>query len=682
MRPRFLPRMRVPKSVGRLSCSLISFSNLSIKYFSNYKRQSIFLLAGLLILCSCAGGNNQVISSPKEVAPPPDYSTPMTLDEKSKKMQTLAIAVQECKSDPDCLIRVSREIEKLNKIETSGQPFQQSQDKPKPLSLGAVPPGRPLCGKKVRADDVRRILSAWLIKIEPKLPPDLRRKIENEMAGYPKSGPPDVSPISFTVSANQEMREFKPEIKRRDWGYAWQGLAYTLAGIMADNDENMINLGVWCFIKGALLQLEAAHLGNVGFILILMGELDDASTVLCYAAAMDSLNPSVNNNLAFVLTEQGRNKEALMASLRAAALRPDSRRYRKNMSEYARAAGLNPNDLSLNPAGPNSAGIVQSRARNTKSYQQAVAIVGSEKQNFQRLFMKNNKYYSSKFYAQYPSSPVADYERKQMQLGRDYQKCVDDCQDSFRCDAGCRCDPPYLQKMYRASIDIYDALVFVLEEWQLKNLNDLETHYQRSLAALNGIQGLSPYEYSEMVRLLYMGDDFVIKTIESNAKLLEPHEATIPMLKGQYRQSMAECARTIREAETTDPSDYYGRRPIVLKRLDSDSGRIWNIYLGVGSLTLEPGGTIKVDVSVAPWASAKLMYNVKTNDFGLGVGIGLSEKRLPGSLTKLMFKTAVKTEMVLMYDTVKGVSLGLDAGLSPKIGVLPGKPTAGLELLR
>lgn len=643
----------------------------------------VLLTFSLLILCPSARAENTIIPSSREKPPAVASGSTMTLEETLRKLEEAERAIKECGTDFECIKRIARDLEGLNTAQQTEEHNPTNRERPKPLSLDSVPPAYPLYGNHPNADEVRRILTAWLGRIDPELPVDICRQIERQMAGYPRNGRPSDDPISFSMTESEQTRDFEVKIHRQDWGYVWQGLAYTLNGIKAGGDDAMIGLGLWCFIRAALLHLEPNHLGNIGVCLILKGALNDASTVLCYAAAQDSLDPGVHNNLAYVLAKQGRNEEAFAAALRAAALNPDSQRYRKSVAQYAKAAGLNPEDLSFDPARPGPAGGTQSLKKpknsqlNVAAYSEAVSKVGSQIQAFNKLFEENSRYYGANFYSQYPGL-AAEYERKLEQLGRDAARCEDTYRNSGTWKITCLCTLPYLKQQYRASMAIYDALVSVLEEWQLKDLNDLKNMYLLSLAALHGIRGLSPHEYCEMVRLARFDYERVLDTIESHALLLDPYLATPPYILGYLRQTLLECRDKIRDSEMIDPGEFYGRRPLLIKRLEHDAGRKWNLWLPVGSISAD-WNTIDVDLALTPLASGKLKHDARTNDIEVGLGIGLNHKRFPGFAQKL-FKDYLKFELIASYHTAKGVQVYVEHGLSPQYGAMPGKPTARLQI--
>ena len=384
---------------------------------------------------------------------------------------------------------------------------------------------------------------------------------------------------------------------------------------------------------------------------------------------------------AFVLAEQGRNDAALAAALRAMALRPASQRYRQNVNEYARAAGVNPKDLSCDPAWKNPGAPVPGRKWNLKAIEKATGVFGEEIQNIHRLLEQNQQYYGRNFEGKYPGL-TADFEKKLERISQRYDACHEKCQDSYGCNDDCQCSLSFLRESYLASVDCYNALAYVLEEWQKKDLNDLEAYYQRTLAALNAIEGLSPYDYCEYMRGLHLDYDSALDRIESHSVMLDRPAAQPPVFLRLYKRQVAECGRELKKSEKIDPSQKINRRPPVIKRSTDDSGREWNIWLGVGSITVHPNGAINLDVSITPVISGKLMYNTRTYDMGVGLGIGLTAKYLPGQAAKMIFKDKLKLELVISYDTAKGVTAGLDAGLSPKYGAMPGKPTAQLEIFR
>ena len=121
----------------------------------------------------------------------------MSAEEKARIQEAVAKAEKECRGDPECLARLHRMVEQITQPRPAPPASQTRMDEPQALTLGAIPAAAPLCDKPVPAATVRKILDAWLGKLESGLPGDLRRQIDTEMAGYPQNMPAGAMPISL-----------------------------------------------------------------------------------------------------------------------------------------------------------------------------------------------------------------------------------------------------------------------------------------------------------------------------------------------------------------------------------------------------------------------------------------------------------------------------------------------------
>jgi hypothetical protein len=143
--------------------------------------------------------------------------------------------------------------------------------------------------------DTEALIRQYLEEMRNQVRLDVRQAVEEYVAKLPLDAPGEEA-----VVVTGEGTSFSYEPRRRDWGYAVHGMAFTMAGNDSAQGGDWLKLAFWCYLEAAALDPEEVeHLSNVGFHLNLRGEFADAKNVLLYARSFDENNVSVADNLAY-----------------------------------------------------------------------------------------------------------------------------------------------------------------------------------------------------------------------------------------------------------------------------------------------------------------------------------------------------------------------------------------------
>ena len=203
--------------------------------------------------------------------------------------------------------------------------------------------------------EIEALLNALRNEIVNTIPAVTRQTVEAYVSAYPLQAVDQSAPIAVKASEG-EVAELTVVVGRRDWAYASAGVEYTFLGIFGEGQASLLDTALWCFLEAALLRPdESEHLINVAFHLNERGQYVQAQQVLEFAQLLDPTSPGLNNNLAYVLSKQGRALQAISKARTALNGGQNVSFFKERLGYYLQSADLaGAADLTLQPDSPDT----------------------------------------------------------------------------------------------------------------------------------------------------------------------------------------------------------------------------------------------------------------------------------------------------------------------------------------
>jgi hypothetical protein len=532
--------------------------------------------------------------------------------------------------------------------------------------------------------EIRAILVKWRDTIKPTLNQAHVAEVEKQANALPLENPQGTFPVTYDDSETDSAVDVKTKANRRDWAYALDGFLYTLIGGVGDGQADKLDLGFWCFIEAALLQMIPDHLNAIAFHLNERGEYDDAISVLHYVCSLNPYLPSARNNLAYALSGKGDHKSAYNEMSQAVSLSPDNERFKKKLKYYADQAGINV------PKDPSGQAAQTPSAMPSQAYLSVFQSIVSANQTFHTEFMNHrwNTIFNSCYSSANPSSAKSVYYNSLTGLDDARETCIKNCYpapgiipDNLD-NCICKCTMMWAQNRFAAANQFHDYCRPQVETWAKESQDALEllveAMFDQVTKEKNNLTKKEMEDLDNIISDLYLGANEGIRTLydSSMSDIMVVVKQDFEILQS----TSDECGKKLSAASPKDPMDLFGKAPLKLRRV-SDSGKIWNIWFFFGDLKLYPDDTAKLSIGVKGIASIKLKYNFQTGDKGAGVGLGLNVGKLLGPPGEAIIKNTMKFEFFANVDSATGGSWGFESGFRPKVGVLPGDSSATMMRL-
>ena len=531
-----------------------------------------------------------------------------------------------------------------------------------------VPGASKACGKPKSEAEIRALLQKWRDQVRPGLPALEVKLVEEETSPLPVDLPAGQLSVTFEDSETKTDMNIKLKAQRRDMAYALAGFGYTFLGGNFAGQEKMKDVGFWCFLEACLLKMISPHLLNVGFHLNERGAYDDALSILCYAAALNPKSPAVHNNLAYNLAAKGNFKEAVDEAAQASSLEPGKDSYTQRLKHYGQQAGLNVDHLMANSGAPDAGQKPYSQA-----YDELLTLLTLKYQSYSMNYLNmQTQSLFMKYFSGGPGSARAAFDERLIASEKQNNACLKACQPQpgiipaglRRCQ--CQCDLAYRQRNYSANAQYYQECAQACQAWSeaaLKAADLLNVELAGKIEARQ--KALSPQEFEAAGEYL---DKLYFQAVEMIEGFIKVHlaEGAYPELLDRWKavqDQQRECAVRPSENDPGNPEDFFGRRPPMLRRKVSQSGKPWNIWFFFGELRLYPDDTARLSLGRKGIASLKFKFNFRTYDFGAGVGLGLNAGKLMGPAGGQAFNQLFKFEFFAMADSKKGLNYGLETGL-------------------
>lgn len=502
----------------------------------------------------------------------------------------------------------------------------------------------------VTREEVVQTLEAWRARLEPLLPSAERQRLETQALAHPLEAPAGTAPIAVSVT-EQAPASIRSEVARRDWAYAAAGAGHTLVGAVGQGQSAQLELGLWCYLRAALLRPdEAEHLSNVAFHLNARGEHRDAKLLLLRARVLAPESAAITSNLAFTTHKLGEHEAAIAHGLDAVALRPERptldrlRAYLVAGGYQAEAETLSPTESllptlppfelppSLSPAGEAVRARIAGLAAEMETRAQAVA----------------DRYLGSL------DALVADFVAKAVALQNEH---LFECPFRILAEGGkeigyrqcMQCYVPGEQKAFTLTRSLWSSTLPII--------TSLEREWWTLLAQLSasGRDTLRKAKLQDEERRVLARELQRTLFLEQVPKITRPRK--------QVQAAVAELDTLHAEAQNAGCGKPEAGE---LKQVEEESISCqfmpfmchpWSLYFGVGSFQWNPDGTMQLSLGAV--ASLKLEYNLESGHAGIGFGLGHNLGPLNGELS-------------LMFTSKEGVKVGAEAKLAtPPYGVLP-----------
>lgn len=205
--------------------------------------------------------------------------------------------------------------------------------------LGSEPEPEPEPTPTNTKSKIKILVEEYLSETSSQVSKADKENIEATIKDYPVELQPASETITVLATEEEEI-EYTLDIKTQDWAYAAIGIENTFLGGLVDGQEGKLDLGLYCFLQAAALNLdEPEHLSNVAFHLNNKGDYENAKMLLQFALSInDSYYPALSN-LAYAYAGQGNYTYAILEQLKVVSLRPE-KYYFQRLSEYYEKAGL------------------------------------------------------------------------------------------------------------------------------------------------------------------------------------------------------------------------------------------------------------------------------------------------------------------------------------------------------
>jgi hypothetical protein len=541
------------------------------------------------------------------------------------------------------------------------------------------------CSKESAENEIRRLLVQWRDRIKPTLPQKEAVRVNDFVSGIPIQSSPDTDVISLDLTEEEERLNIHPQVNRRDWGYAFCGFIFTLAGNTAEDFKSWIDVGFWCFLEAALLQLEPDHLLNVGFHLNNKEAYKDAELVLCYARALDPYDSRVRNNLAHSLASSGERDSAIIEEQMAVALAPDNQWYRAKLDTYLEKAASGP-DSGHEPALSPEDGKDQAQRKSQGGYNDddwRLNLLEATRSFFEEMQTSSYElmivFRGGDFEGNIFSNRVSE-------IMRQLEGCVESCGDNNICR--CRCDLACAEKLYKAYGHVFATSESKYLKWKRTMFDALNQTISETANIVNDSkQRLTRDQFVQAKRLLkqhqlavfqaYQGQQAVFPTF-----LESWHGQYLRWLKN-YIDTANLCGKYVGEEIARKKLKLPLKLVLNRKLNEFDKPRCFNFF--VGKYTIFQNGTSRLSFDFVNSFTGNLAYNVNTSDFGSGLEVGFSDKlfskvsdpvpkKALGAFDKVL-NHLIKLKVYAQVDSVNSPKAGVATSMKPKPGLLEPKPS-------